>query len=166
MCFWYILELHFLPMIFFTMASRCEDVAGGQLTTGCADALPQKGRNLIIGRPGLATSLVPCQEGGGSGYSWPQLAPGQWWSVSQDWPKFGLLWTKGAQRSWHWPMVSIDVLRSLDMKIRTEDLRSAWLVSAVRPRRAFLLAMSSSRAALVVWDGDINNWILPPFFPT
>eukprot|EP00435_Cladocopium_sp_Y103_P060808 s92_g22.t1 len=39
------------------------DVAGGELTSGCADALPQKGRNLIIGRPGLATSLVPCQEG-------------------------------------------------------------------------------------------------------
>ena len=92
MCFWYILELHFLPMIFFTMASRCEDVAGGQLTTGCADALPQKGRNLIIGRPGLATSLVPCQEGGGvatAGRSWPLVCDGQCLKIDQSLDSFG-----------------------------------------------------------------------------
>eukprot|EP00434_Breviolum_minutum_P033822 symbB.v1.2.029927.t1/scaffold3272.1/size142108/7 len=39
------------------------DVSGGALTSSCADALPQKGRNLILGSAGIATSLVPCQEG-------------------------------------------------------------------------------------------------------
>lgn len=42
------------------------DVSGGDLTSTCADSLPQKGRSVIIGQPGLAISMVPCQPGGGS----------------------------------------------------------------------------------------------------
>ena len=163
MCFWYILELHFFAHDIFHHGIPlwgCGRRSADHRLRGCP-AAERAQFDHWAPRLGDLFGAMPGRRG--SGYSWPQLAPGQWWSVSQDWPKFGLIWTKGAQRSWHWPMVSVDVLRSLDMKIRTEDMRSAWLVSAVRPRRAFLLAMSSSRAALVVWDGDINNWILSSF---
>ncbi|CAK8985647.1 Serine/threonine-protein kinase pim-2 [Durusdinium trenchii] len=53
------------------------DVSGGGLTAGCADVLPQQGREIIQGGAGFATSLVPCQEG----YSGPFCSPcpvGRW----------------------------------------------------------------------------------------
>lgn len=64
--YWYYTDIH--PGASLSMSSisdwqLTQDVSGGALTSSCADALPQKGRNLILGSAGIATSLVPCQEG-------------------------------------------------------------------------------------------------------
>ncbi|CAJ1442977.1 unnamed protein product [Effrenium voratum] len=39
------------------------DVTGGDLTSTCADTLPQSSLNVILGLPGVATSLSPCAAG-------------------------------------------------------------------------------------------------------
>lgn len=66
-----------------------QDVSGGALTSSCADALPQKGRNLILGSAGIATSLVPCQEGQAQWMmgSWEMMGGlvGTMWSSQVGW---------------------------------------------------------------------------------
>ncbi|CAE7200936.1 pim2 [Symbiodinium natans] len=39
------------------------DVGGGRVTEKCADFLPQKFQDSVLGGPGLATTLTPCQPG-------------------------------------------------------------------------------------------------------